>query len=464
MIQPAQSPVSAKPLLMALAVLALSLSAGFSPAQAAPSKVTVNAPASTNSEPESATLTPLEDNPKAVVDEVWQIVYHEFVDKGFNHTDWLAKRRELLGASYAGRKEAYRAINKQLEKLGDPYTRFLPPDDFSFLNSQTSGEVTGIGLRLVLDKRTSELVVADTMRNTPATKAGIRPGDRLVRINGKPTALMNLEQASQEIQGDLGTEISLQLTRKGKGAFSITLKREQIELSAVEYSVKKEGNLQVGYIRLDEFSAHAAEQMKAAIKALDKEIITGYVLDLRGNPGGLLFASVDIARMWLDKGEIVKTIDRKGGDRHFSANGTEITSLPLVILVNQRSASASEILTGALKENGRATIVGTETYGKGTVQSVHALSDGSGLAVTIARYFPPSGMDINQKGISPDIYLNLSQDQQRRLSDDPSLLATKADPQYTRAITVLQRHQPKAMTPPLAPKSVGILLPENGLP
>jgi len=159
---------------------------------------------------------------------------------------------------------------------------------------------------------------------------------------------------------------------------------------------------------------------------------------LRGNPGGLLFASVDIARMWMAEGEIVDVVDRRGGHRRFQANNSAITDLPLVVLVNGNSASASEILTGALKENKRATIVGTTTYGKGLVQSVHSLSDGSGLAVTISRYYPPSGININKKGITPDVVQNISKEQEFLLTQNPSLLATKDDPQYSKAVTVLK--------------------------
>jgi hypothetical protein len=231
------------------------------------------------------------------------------------------------------------------------------------------------------------------------------------------------------------------------------------EGTAFGYDLKENDNLRVGYIRLDEFSSHAAEQMKVAIEDLNNKKISGYVLDLRGNPGGLLFASVDIARMWLKKGEIVSTIDRRGGDRHFSANGTDITNLPLLILVDNGSASASEILTGALKENGRATIVGTTTYGKGTVQSVHALSDGSGLAVTIARYYTPSGTDINHKGINPDVYLDLSIDQQLQLRNDPSLVGSELDPQYLQAVSVLKKSSSHLTKPMIPAKPIGTRLP-----
>lgn len=458
MSQSIKSPFSFAQVCVQATLVALSLGAFLAPALSTTPKTerSVQPIVKQQAHPTRA-VDVLEDSPKAVVDEVWQIVNNEFVDKGFNHTDWLAKRQDLLSQHYENRQQAYKAIAQALKELDDPYTRFLDPDNFAMLTSQTSGEMSGVGLRLVLDKRTSDLKVLEPIKNSPAMKAGIQPGDRIVRINGKPAALMNLDQASQEIQGEVGTEVNLQIARQGKGVFNVVLKRAQIELDSVSYTVNQEGPLRVGYIRLDEFSSHSAEQMKLAIEDLNKKKISGYVLDLRGNPGGLLFASVDIARMWLKKGEIVSTIDRKGGDRHFSANGTEITNLPLVILVNQGSASASEILTGALKENGRATIVGTTTYGKGLVQSVHSLSDGSGLAVTIARYYPPSGTDINHKGISPDVYLDLSVDEQLRLRNDPTLIGTNADPQYIKAIAVLQHYSSNLSQPMTSPKPVGAL-------
>lgn len=445
----------------ALAALVLTLGLGTlsDPAISTPSAPTPTSPVPTTtpSDPkisQGSAVISLSDNPKAIVDEVWQLVNQEFVAQEFDRADWLAKRQDLLGRGYRNHTEAYRAIAKILKDLNDPYTRFLPPDEFAILTSQTSGEVSGVGIRVLVDKRSSDLVVADVVRGTPAMKAGIRPGDRIVRINGKPTALMGLEQATEAIKGEIGTELSLQLSRPQKGVFSVTLTRENIELDSVTYSIKEEGEVRVGYIRLDEFSSHAAEQMEAAINALNQAEITGFVMDLRGNPGGLLLSSIDIARMWLNRGEIVSTIDRKGGDRHFAANGSDITNLPLVILVNERSASASEILTGALKEHGRATVVGTETYGKGTVQSVHTLSDGSGLAVTIARYYPPNGEDIDRKGISPDVYLDLSMEKKLQLRNDPSLMGTDADPQYQRAVGVLRHYYPSLGLPPA--KSMGI--------
>ncbi|MGB3693948.1 MAG: carboxyl-terminal processing protease CtpB [Spirulinaceae cyanobacterium] len=381
----------------------------------------------------------LDDSPKTVVDEVWQIVNREYVDRSFNQLDWQVVRQELLSKEYDSTEEAYEAIREALKQLNDPYTRFLNPQDFQNLTDQTSGELSGLGIHLEINEQTQVLTVVDSLPNSPASEAGIQGGDQILAIDGKPTSLLSLEQSSALIRGEIGSEITLEINRSGQGEFMLTLARAQIELPAVSYSLNQENSIRVGYINLTEFSSHAAEQMKVAIQDLSQGQVDGFVLDLRGNPGGLLFASVDIARMWVDAGKIVRTVDRRGGDREFAANHTALTNLPLVVLVDENSASASEILAGALKDNKRATVVGNRTYGKGTVQSVHSLSDGSGLAVTISQYYPPSGVDINKKGIAPDIQQSLTKMQQRRLTGNPSLLGTNDDPQYVRAIGVLNR-------------------------
>lgn len=382
----------------------------------------------------------LQDSPKTIVDEVWQLVNQEYVDNTFNKVDWQTTRQQLLSKNYTSKEEAYEAIQKALEPLGDPYTRFMDPEQFQALTNQTSGELSGIGIRMEIDGQNKILKVVEPIENSPAAKAGLKSGDGILSIDGKSTKGMTLEQASELIRGEVGTPVKLQISRQGKGSFDISLKRAQIELPSVHASLKQEGQLRIGYISLNEFSSHAAEQMQKAIKNLGAQKVDGYVLDLRGNPGGLLQASVEIARMWLDSGSIVRTVDRKGGKQEFSANRTALTSLPLAVLVDGNSASASEILTGALKDNKRATVVGSQTFGKAVVQSVHSLSDGSGLAVTISRYYPPNGEDINHKGIAPDIKLDLTSDQEKRLESEPKLRATNDDPQYKQAIAALESH------------------------
>ena len=383
-------------------------------------------------------LAALQDSPKSIVDEAWQIVNREYVDNSFNNVDWQATRQQLLSKNYTSKEQAYEAIRKALEPLSDPYTRFLDPEQFQALTSQTSGELSGVGIRMEVDDQTKVLKVVEPIENSPAFKADIKAGDKILAIDGQPTQGMKIEEASAMIRGEVGTNVSLQLSREGKGVFDVTLTRAQIELPSVHSSVKQEGQIKVGYISLNEFSSHASEQMQRAILNLNEQNVDAYVLDLRGNPGGLLHASVEIARMWIESGEIVHTVDRRGGTQEFKANKSALTQLPLAVLVDGNSASASEILAGALKDSKRGVVVGSKTFGKAVVQSVHSLSDGSGLAVTISRYYPPSGIDINHKGIMPDVTLDLTTTQQQRLQTQPSLIGSAEDPQYKRAITVLE--------------------------
>jgi len=380
----------------------------------------------------------LSDSPKTIVDEVWQKVNTDYVDKEFNQVDWQQKRQELLSKEYISKERAYRAIKQSLRELGDPYTRFLTPEEYESLNARTTGELSGIGIQMQFNPLNGDLEVVGTVENSPAEQAGIKVGDKIVSINGKPTSLMSLEQASAEVQGEIGTDVKLEISRRGKKTFESVVKRAQIELTSVTYKIRSEGRMKIGYIKLNEFNSHSAKQMNLAITNLKKKNVAGFVLDLRDNPGGLLFSSVDIARMWLDRGTIVYINDRKGGERKFSANNTALTDLPLVVLVDGNSASSSEILAGALQDNKRAKIVGTRTYGKGTVQSVHPLSDGSGLVLTISKYYPPSRVDINKYGIKPDIEQNLPADSQLNLTANPALFGTNADPQYLAALDLLK--------------------------
>lgn len=393
----------------------------------------------------------LQDSPKAVLDEAWQIVNREYVDGNFNQVDWRATRQSLLNKNYTSSKEAYQALRKALEQLGDPYTRFMDPAQYRSLTDQTSGELSGVGIRLEVSEKTKALMVVEPIENSPALKAGIKSGDHIVSINGKATKGMTVEDASNLIRGDVGTKVSLEIRRQGSADFTLALTRARIELPTVRYSLNREGSRRIGYIRLNEFSSHAAEQMRKAIKSLTDQKVDGFVLDLRGNPGGLLQASIEISRMWMDQGAIVRTVDRKGKSEEIANNQTSLTKLPLVVLVDGNSASSSEILTGALKDNGRATVVGSQTFGKALVQSVHNLSDGSGLAVTIAHYYTPKGTDISHKGIAPDIKIDLTDQDRKQLVANPKLLATLQDPQYARAISELekiilaqpQRHDPE---------------------
>jgi carboxyl-terminal processing protease len=385
----------------------------------------------------------LQDSPKATVDQVWQLVNREYVDGTFNQQNWQAIRQSLLSKDYTTPDQAYTAIREALKKLGDPYTRFLDPKQYEALTNQTSGEVSGaIGIRMELNDKTKRLTVVEAIENSPAMKAGLKPGDQILAIDGKPTQQMKVEDASKLIRGKAGTFVTLRLERNGQSIFDLKLPRANIEVPTVRYTLKQESNGHtIGYIRLQEFSAHAADQMRKAIHDLNAKQVNGFVLDMRGNPGGLLQSSIEIARMWLNDGSIVRTVDRVGGTEESKANHTAITKRPLVVLVDNNSASASEILTGALKDNHRAVVVGSQTFGKALVQSVHELPDGSGVAITIAHYYTPLGTDINHKGITPDVKIDLTQAQQRQLGANPSLVGTMNDPQYARALTILSSNR-----------------------
>ncbi|WP_315789653.1 carboxyl-terminal processing protease CtpC [Fischerella sp. JS2] len=377
------------------------------------------------------------ESPKELVDEVWQIINKQYVDGTFNQVDWKAVRSEYLNKSYKNNEEAYKSIREMLKKLDDPYTRFMDPEEFKNMQVDTSGELTGIGIQIGLDEKTKKLTVIAPIEDTPAFKAGILAKDTIIYINGKSTEGMDTNEAVSLIRGEPGSKVNLTILREGQRK-EFTITRARIEIHPVDFSQKQTPAGNIGYIRLKQFSANAAKEMRDAIKNLESKQVSGYVLDLRNNPGGLLYSSVDIARMWMDRGTIVSTIDRQGEVEREIANGRALTNKPLVVLVDKGSASASEILSGALQDNKRAVVVGSQTFGKGLVQSVRPLDDGSGLAVTIAKYHTPLGRDINKHGIDPNIVVDLSDKQRQDLwIKEREKVATLADPQFAKAVEVL---------------------------
>lgn len=388
----------------------------------------------------SKTQAYFQGSPKELVDTVWQEIDRNYVDATFNQQDWQAVRADYLEQDYASEEAAYTAIREMLELLDDPYTRFMDPQEFENMRVETSGELTGVGIQISQDEETEELVVVAPIEDTPAFKAGLKTGDIITKIDQQSTEGMDINQAVNLIRGQVDSEVVLTI-RRGTREMVFPIVRARIEIHPVKFDFRAEGaDAKTGYIRLTQFSANAAEEMQEAIEALEADGATQYVLDLRSNPGGLLYASINIARMWLEEGIIVSTVNRQGITDQQQANGRALTDKPLVILVDQGSASASEILSGALQDNGRAVLVGTQTFGKGLVQSVKPLGDGNtgpGLAVTVAKYLTPNGRDINQEGIAPDHIVELTEEQRDILSNDPTLIGTLADPQYAKAIELL---------------------------
>ena len=322
-----------------------------------------------------------------------------------------------------------------LASLNDPYTRFLDPKQFKEMRIDTSGELMGVGIQLSLDKETKELVVVSPIEGTPASRAGVLSKDVIVSIDGTSTKDMSTEDAVKLIRGPEGTEVVLGL-RRGDDTFDLALERSRIEIKAVSYVLNTtEDQQKIGYIRLKTFNARASREMREAIKTLEKQNAEGYVLDLRGNPGGLLEASIDIARQWLNEGIIVSTRTQDGISDVRRATGSALTDKPLVVLIDQGSASASEIIAGAFQDNGRAKLVGEKTYGKGLVQAMRGLTDGSGLTVTVAKYLTPNGTDIHKSGINPDKESKVNPDDMKDFKIED--LGTKKDSQYSDALAIL---------------------------
>jgi carboxyl-terminal processing protease len=364
--------------------------------------------------------------------QAWRIVSQSYVDDSFNHQNWWALREKTLKKGLNDREATYDAIQKMLASLDDPFTRLLKPSQYRSLQVNTSGELSGVGLQIALDAETGELQVVAPIAGSPADKAGIQPRDRILEINGTLTSTLTLDEAAARMRGAVGTAVKLKIQAKAGESKSVDLIRDRIALNPVYASLDSQPDTPaVGYIRLTQFSANAKTEVESAINRLEAQGAKSYVLDLRNNPGGLLQAGIEIARLWLDQGTVVYTVNRQGSLGSFEAGGQALTKAPLVVLVNQGTASASEILAGALQDNGRAKLVGEKTFGKGLIQSLFDLTDGSGLAVTVAKYETPNHHDIHKLGISPDLQVALEP-----ITFDQ--VGTQADQQYQAALKLLK--------------------------
>jgi carboxyl-terminal processing protease len=367
-----------------------------------------------------------------LLSEVWRIVDRAYVDDTFNHQNWWLVRQRALQQPLTDRKQTYEAIQKMLATLDDPFTRFMRPDQYRSLQTNTSGELTGVGLQITQENPSGELRVIAPLEGSPAEQAGIKPRDRIVKINGVPTTKLTLDEAAERMRGPIGSQVTLTIASEDANPRDVQLTRNRISLNPVYAELRhQEDGKSIGYIRLSQFNANATAEVANAIRRLEEQQADAYILDLRSNPGGLLQAGIEIARLWLDEGTIVYTVNRNGIQDSFSASGPALTHDPLIVLVNQGTASASEILAGALHDNGRAQLVGERTFGKGLIQSLFNLSDGSGLAVTIAKYETPNHNDINRLGITPDITVAIDSPITR------DQIGTNVDQQYQAAVELL---------------------------
>jgi len=306
------------------------------------------------------------------------------------------------------------AIKGMLGTL-DPHSGYLDPDFYQDLQVQTKGEFGGLGIEITIKE--GLLVVVAPMEDSPAEKAGVRPGDIIVKIDGKFTKEFSLVDAVKRLRGPKGTPIEISLSRKGAGdLIDVSIVRDIIAVRSVKARYLGDG---FGYVRVSQFMEHTADDLKTALKTLTKDSslpeLRGLILDLRNNPGGLLAQAVKIGDMFLKEGVIVYTDGRVEAQKQkffAHARGTE-PEYPMVVLVNSGSASASEIVAGALKDHGRALILGQQTFGKGSVQTITPLENGGALTLTTALYYTKSGNSIQARGVKPDIEVDISQGVQK---------------------------------------------------
>ena len=385
----------------------------------------------------SNSSTLITNNPKEIIDQVWQIIYRDFLDYSgkYKAEDWIKLRKKILSNKYFDNDDAYIVIKDMLADLDDPYTRFLDPKEFNEMRIDTTGELMGVGIQISLDEVTDQIVVVSPIEGSPAFLAGIKPKDIIVSIDGKPLEGLGMESTVNLIRGKKGTKVVLGIIRDNE-LLKVSLIRDKIEINVVDSRINNTAlGAKIGYLRLKQFNAKSPKEMSLSINKLEKEKPFGYVLDLRGNPGGLLEASIEIARQWINKGIIVSTKTKDGITDVRKAKSRALTNRPLVVLIDEGSASASEILSGAIKDNNRGLLVGKKTFGKGLVQSVRSLSDGSGLTVTVAKYLTPSGKDINKNGIEPDTGVDLLSNDKNKLTILD--LGTLKDSQYVAAENIL---------------------------
>ncbi len=334
----------------------------------------------------------------------------------------------LYGAKLGARELTYEAISGLLSSVKDKYTTFLTPKQYAELNEGLEGgNFSGVGISIQIDDQTKMLRVNEVIAGGPAEKAGVQAGDLILTIDGQSTKGLTTEQDAKLLRGKEGTIVRITIERAGAALPTIAITRAVIHQPSV-YAKMLDGN--IGYARLTVFGATTARELSQALDRLEAQHAKAYVLDLRDNGGGYLNSAIEVSSKFIPSGPIVSVESRGGTNTQYDAEDTAIPPRPLAVLVNGYTASASEITSGALQDNGVAELIGEKTYGKGVVQSIHPLPDGSAVKITSARYLTPRGRDINQVGITPDLVV--SEPKTARYGDPTN------DPQLSTAITYLQ--------------------------
>ena len=367
----------------------------------------------------------LAQTPQTLYDRAWNLINTKYVDQTNNDQDWRRWRHKYDNVIETD-EDAYVAIETMVSSLNDVYTRFLNPKEYAEETDSIQGKLSGIGVQIGV--RDGKLLIIAPLEDTPGERAGLKAEDEILEIDGKSTKGITVDAAADKIRGKEGTQVTLLVKRGNEPAKSYTITRANIELKSVSTKLPENVKIapNVGYIRLSSFiSRTATDEFKKALEQnKDKD---GLIIDLRSNPGGLLTNAIYIADFFLDSKVIVSTVDRDGYKETQRSTKATISDKPLVVIINGGSASASEILSGALKDNKRAVIVGKKSFGKGLVQEINRMPDGAAMHITIQKYLTPSGTDINKKGIVPDIEVDYTKED----------VDKKIDPQIAKANEVL---------------------------
>jgi len=345
---------------------------------------------------------------KEFVLNAWTLVNEGFYDPGkFDEVQWKRIRQQTLQKQIETSEEAYSAIEDMLRPLDDPYTRFLRPKDYELLKASNFGsEINGVGLQLGEDEN-NKVKVISTLAGSPAEDAGILSGEFINKVNGISSEELGLANTASKLRGETGTKVLVEVTSTSGEIKEIDLERRSVDLRPVRTKRLRDDSHTIGYLRITQFSESVPKKIEEALQDLKEKEVEGIILDLRNNSGGLVSSGIAVADSFLSEKPVVETKDRNGiKDAIISQKATSFDG-PMVTLVNNATASASEILAGSLQDNGRSILMGEQTYGKGLIQSLKNIGEESGLAITVASYLTPKGNNIQGKGITPDKLLDI---------------------------------------------------------